>query len=169
MKHLVLLLSLLIPLSAVAAESPSLGYVDLQRVLLESKVGKKNKAELDKLIKDRKAAIAQEESKLKAMQQAYQKDQLLLTAEQKEQKQKEFQTRVEAYQGMVKAAEQEVNGKDNEYTAKSLADIRAIVAQIAKERKLVMIFGTSDSGLLYAEPGLDLTQQVIQRYDAKMK
>jgi len=169
MKHLVLLLSLLIPLSAVAAENPSLGYVDLHRALLESKAGKKNKAELDKLIKERKAAIAQEEGKLQAMQQAFQKDQLLMTPQQKQDKQKEFQTRVEAYQKMVKAAEQEVNSKDNEYTAKSLADIRAIVAAIAKERKLTMIFGTSEAGLLYADPGLDLTQQVIQRYDAKAK
>lgn len=169
MKHLVLLLSLLIPLTGFAAEKLPLGYVDVHRVLLESKVGKKNKADLDKLIKERKAAISQEEGKLQAMQQAYQKDQLLLTAEQKEQKQKEFQTRVEAYQKMVKAAEQEVNSKDNEYAAKSLADIKAIIAEIAKERKLTMIFGTPEAGLLYADPDLDLTPQVIQRYDAKTK
>ena len=169
MKHLVLLLSLLIPLSSIAADKLPIGYVDVHQVLLESKVGKKNKAELDKLITDRKSAISQEESKLQAMQQAYQKDQLLLTAEQKEQKQKEFQAKVENYQKMVKAAEQEVSSKDNEYAAKSLADIKAIIAQIAKERKLTMIFGTSDAGLLYADPDLDLTQQVIQRYDAKAK
>ena len=169
MKHLVLLMSLLIPLSSVAAEKLPLGYVDVHRVLLESKVGKKNKAELDKLITERKTAISQEESKLEAMQQAFQKDQLLMTQEQKQAKQKEFQTRVEAYQKMVKAAEQEVSSKDNEFAAKSLADIKAIVTEIAKERKLSVIFGTSDVGLLYADPGLDLTQQVIQRYDAKMK
>ncbi len=169
MKHLVLLLSLLIPLSSIAADKLPIGYVDVHRVLLESKVGKKNKAELDKLITERKSAISQEENKLQAMQQAYQKDQLLLTAEQKEQKQKEFQAKVENYQKMVKAAEQEVNSKDNEYAAKSLADIKAIIAQVAKERKLTMIFGTSDAGLLYADPDLDLTQQVIQRYDAKAK
>jgi len=169
MKHLVLLLSLLIPLSSVAAEKLPLGYVDVHRVLLESKVGKKNKAELDKLIKDRKTAISQEEGKLEAMQQSFQKDQLLMTSQQKQDKQKEFQTRVEAYQKMVKSAEQEVSSKDNEYTTKSLGDIKAIVGEIAKERKLSVIFGTSDAGLLYADPDLDLTQQVIQRYDAKTK
>lgn len=169
MKHLVLLLSLVVPLSSIAAEKPPLGYVDVHRVLLESKVGKKNKADLDKLIKDRKATLSQEESKLEAMQQAFQKDQLLMTQEQKQAKQKEFQDRVEAYQKMLKSAEQEVNTKDNEYASKSLAEIKGIVAQIANERKLTMIFGTSDVGLLYAEPDLDLTQQVIQRYDAKAK
>jgi outer membrane protein len=169
MKHLVLLMSLLVPLSSIAAEKLPIGYVDLHRVLLESKVGKKNKAELDKLIKDRKTAISREESKLQAMQQAYQKDQLLMTQDQKDAKQKEFQTRVEAYQNMVKAAEQEVNSKDNEYTTGSLADIKTIIAEIAKERKLTMIFGTSEAGLLYADPELDLTQLVIERYDAKAK
>jgi len=169
MKHLVLLMSLLIPLSSIAAEKLPLGYVDVHRVLLESKVGKKNKAELDKLIKDRKTAISQEEGKLEAMQQAFQKDQLLMTPQQKQDKQQEFQTRVEAYQKMVKAAEQEVSSKDNEYAAKSLADIKGIIVEIAKERKLTMIFGTSDVGLLYADPDLDLTQQVIQRYDARAK
>jgi outer membrane protein len=169
MKHLVLLLSLLIPLTGFAAEKLPIGYVDVHRVLLESKAGQKNKAALDKLINEKKAAIAQEESKLQAMQQAYQKDQLLLTAEQKEQKQKEFQAKVETYQNMVKAAEQEVGRKDNEYTARSFADIRAIVAQIAKARGLALVIATNETGLLYADPELDLTQLVIQHYDAQTK
>lgn len=169
MKHLVLLLSLLIPLSGVAADKLPIGYVDVHRVLLESKVGKKNKAELDKLIQDRKSAISQEEKKLDAMQQAFQKDQLLMTQEQKQEKQKDFQARVESYQKMIKAAEQEVSSKDTEYANKSLTDIKAIIANLAKERKLSMIFGTPESGLLYADPDMDLTQQVIERYDAKAK
>lgn len=154
---------------AIAAENPAIGYVDLRKVLVESKVGKKNKTELDKLIKQKESAIAAEESKLKAMQQAFQKDQLVMTDDQKKAKQKEFQEKAEAYQKMVNEAKQAVGKRDNEFATKSLVDIKKIIADLAKEMKLSLVLEASESGLLYAEDGMDLTQKVLERYDAKAK
>ncbi|MBI3546055.1 MAG: OmpH family outer membrane protein [Gammaproteobacteria bacterium] len=152
--------------AAYAAESLAIGYVDLHKVLLESKVGKKNKAELDKLIKEKETAIGKEEEKLKAMQQAFEKDQMLLTDVQKKTKQKEFQEKAEAYQKMVNEAKQTVNQKDGEYAGKSIAEVKRIITEMTKEQKLNIVFEASESGLLYADPSMDLTQKVIERYDA---
>jgi outer membrane protein len=171
MKKFVLLSLLIMFFAGVvsAADKPAIGYVNLHKVLLESKVGKRNKAELDKLIKEKESTITGEEAKLQAMQQAFQKEQLLMTDAQKLEKQKAFQEKAEAYQKMVGEAKQAVSKKDNEFASKSVADIKVIVANIAKEMKLNLVLDASAGSVLYAEEGMDLTQKVIEKYDAKAK
>ena len=169
-KFLLLLpLFLLLNTPILAADKPGIAYVDARKVLLESKVGKKNKAEFEKLIKEKESVLKKEEEKLKAMQDAFQKDQLMMTDEQKKTKQKAFQEKADAYQQMVREAKQEVSKKDNEYAAKSMTEIRGIIADLAKEMKLNLVLEASESGLLYAEEGMDLTPKVLEKYDAKHK
>lgn len=171
MKRLLLLLPLTMLLSSpvIAADKPAIGFVDVRKVIMESKIGKKNKAEFDKILKDKEGALAREEEKLKAMQQSFQKEQLLMTEDQKQAKQKAFQEKADAFQKQVKDAKQEISKKDGEYTAKSLTEIRDIVNALAQEMKLTLVLEASESGLLYAEQGMDLTQKVLDRYDAKAK
>lgn len=171
MKKFIFFLPLILLLSntAMAADKPDIGYVDVRKVLLESKIGKKNKAEFEKMIKEKESSLIKEEEKLKAMQESFQKDQLLMTDEQKKAKQKAFQEKADAYQKMVKEAKQEVGKKDSEYTAKSLAEVRGIIAELAREMKLKLVLEVSESGLLYADENMDLTAKVMEKYDAKMK
>jgi len=171
MKKFVLfvLLGSLFSVPAIAADKPAIGYVNLHTVLVESKVGKRNKAELDKLIKQKESAISDAQNKLKAMQESFQKEQLLMTDDQKKAKQNEFQEKAQAYQEMVNEAKQAVSKKDNEYANKSLADIKPVIAEIAKEMKLSIVFDANELSVLYADKGMDLTQKVIERYDAKSK
>lgn len=153
---------------AYAQEGTRVGYVDLRKVMLESKIGKKNRAEIEKLVAQRKEQLGKEEQKLKALQEAYEKDQLILTEEQKKTRQKEFQEKAQAYQKLRAEAEQEVSKKDAEFSQKAVGDIREILAEIGKEKKLMLVFEKSQQPL-YAEPGPDLTDAVMQKYDAKAK
>jgi hypothetical protein len=43
------------------------------------------------------------------------------------------------------------------------------VDAIAKEKGLHMVFSIADSGILWPDPGLDLTAEVIKRFDAASK
>ena len=152
-----------------AAEKPAVGYVDMRQVFVESKIGKKNMADLDKLRKEKESVLAGEESKLQAMQQAFQKDQLLMTDAQKLEKQKAYQEKVEATQRMASEAQRAVSVKDNEYANKAAAEIRSVIAVLAKEMKLGLVLDSSEGSVLYAEEGMDLTQKVLEKYDAKAK
>ncbi len=154
---------------AAAAERPAIGYVDMRQVMLESKIGKQNRAVMERFVEDKKAGVAREEAKLKALQESFQKDQLLLTDAQKKDKQKEFEGKVEAYQKMVAEAKQDINQKDTEFTNKTIAEVKAIIRDIAKELKISLVMEAGEMGLLYADEGMDLTAKVIQKYDAKAK
>ena len=50
-----------------------------------------------------------------------------------------------------------------------MAEIRGIIAELAKEMKLNLVLEASESGLLYAEEGMDLTSKVMEKYDAKSR
>ena len=171
MKKFAMLFSFIVLLnaSAVGAETPAIGYVDLRKLLIESKIGQKNKAEMDKLIKEKEKLLASEEGKLQALQQTFQKDQLLMTDEQKQAKQNEFQEKAEAYKKLVNEAKQVVNKKDSEFASQSMVELKKIIAVLAKEMKLSLMLEVSESGILYAQDGMDLTQKVLERYDAKAK
>ena len=171
MKKLSILILMTVFLNGVAtaADRPAIGYVDMRQVMLESKIGKHNRGVIEKFVEDKKAVVAREEAKLKALQESFQKDQLLMTDAQKKDKQREFEAKVEAYQKMVAEAKQTINQKDTEFTNKTISEVKDIVRDIAKEMKISLVVEAGEMGLLYADEGMDLTQKVIQKYDAKAK
>ena len=156
---------LLTAVSAQAADSVKIGYVDVRAVLLESKAGKQHKANMEIVVKDKQAAIKKEEDKLKGMQQTLEKEILTLTEAQKQEKQRSFQEKVQAYQKMGQEAERDLRQKDSEFTNKSLEEIRQVIADVAKEEKIGLMLGKAE--VLYADDGMDLTAKVIQKYDSR--
>ena len=158
---------LLSSVAASAADKPAIGYVDVRAVLMESKAGKQHKADMDKFVKDKQAALQKEEEKLKSLQQTLEKEVLTLTDAQKQDKQRGFQEKVQALQKTAQEAERELRQKDADYTNKALEEIRKIIAATAKEEKLILVLGKTEMSVLYAEDGMDLTPKVIQKYDGR--
>lgn len=152
-------------LSAPVLADVKIGYVDVRAVLTESKAGKQHRADLEKYIKDKQAVIKKEEEKLNSLKQAFEKDALTLSDAQKQQKQREFQEKVQAFQKMAQDADRELRQKDTEFTNQSIEAIRAIVAEVAREEKMNLVIGRGE--VLYADGGMDLTAKVTQKFDSR--
>ncbi len=159
----------LAPVVAQATDKPQFGYVDIRKVVNESKSGKQARDEIDKLIKQRLDQIGREEKKLKELYQAFEKEQLTMSEAQKKQKQKEFEEKFEGYQKTRAEAQRDVSKREGEFMRKALPDLRAIITALAKEEKLVLVFDKGNVPVLYAEDGPDLTDKVMQRFDAKSR
>ena len=41
-----------------------------------------------------------------------------------------------------------------------------VIQEVANERSLHMLFSVVDSGLVWADPALDITPEIIQKFDA---
>ena len=149
------------------AEDVRIGYVDVRKVMTESKAGQRAKSEIEKMVKERREKLGREEQQLKDMQQAYEKDKLLLTGSQREAKQQEFQEKVKSFQQARADAQHEIDQKEHEFTSKALGQIREIIRDLAKEQKLTLVFEKNEAPVLYAVDGPDLTQKVIERFNAK--
>ena len=151
-------------LSAPALAETKIGYVDVRAVLTESKAGKAHREELEKYIKDKQAALKKEEEKLNALRQSLEKEALTLTDAQKQQKQKDFQEKVQTLQKTAQEADRDLRQKDTEFTNKSLEVIRQVVADVAKAEGVNMVLGRGE--ILFADAGMDLTAKVTEQFDS---
>lgn len=149
------------------AQDVRIGYVDLRKVMTESKAGLRTKSEIEKMIAQRRESLNRDEQQLKNLQQAYEKDKLLLSDAQRQVKQKEFDEKVKAFQQARAEAQREIEQQEREYARKVIPAIRDIIRAVAQEQKLALVFEKNEMPVLYAADGPDLTDKVIERFNAK--
>ena len=152
---------------AYAEDKLKIGYVDLRQVLIESNVGKQHKAAMEKVVKEKQGALEQEEKKLQTQKEGYEKEQLTYTDAQKRTKQRDLQDKFQALQDKANDAQKELRQKDSDFTSKALKEIKAIIADVAKEEKTNLVLEKTEVSVLYSDTGLDLTPKVLQKYNAK--
>jgi len=153
----------LLPASA-SADVPKvqkLAMVDMQRVLNETKAGKAARSKLEKSSKSKqskfdkkRATLESEAAKLGSL-----KGQELAAAQEK------LQRESIELQNMLMALEQELGDQHNKLLEKMYANSQAIVADMAKEKSLDLVLVRDPMTIIYAKDGLDITSEVITRYD----
>lgn len=153
------------PLSA--AEPVTIGYVDMQRVIEESKVGKKAFAVLKEKYAEPQAALDKEEQAILQLQQSTSRDGALMSQAELDKRKTEIQERVLQLQRKAAMAQQELSQDQAKLGGGIIKPAQEIVTDLAKEKKLSAVFERNQSGLLFIQDGLNLTDEVIKRLDAK--
>lgn len=152
--------------SVPALAEVKIGFVDVRAAVTESKTGKQFRAEMDTYVKNKQASLKKEEDKLTSLKQKLEKEGLTLSDAQKQQKQKDFQEKVQALQTMAGDADRELRQKDAEFNKQTMEKVRKIANDLAKSEKLNLILIVGREGVLYAEEGMDLTAKVMEKLDA---
>ena len=63
-------------------------------------------------------------------------------------------------------AQQELNELQQQLQQEFQKRLLPILTQLAKEKGLHALFSAADAGLIWAEPGIDLTPEAVKRMDA---
>lgn len=153
--------------SSVAHADVKLGYVDLQRALLEVSEGQVAKSKLKGEMDKKKAELDGEQAKLTDDKAVLDKQGAMMSEEVRTQKFTEWQKRL--YEVMQKAQKVQVDLQEKERTElkKIFEKMDPIIAAIAQREQLTMVFEKTDSGLVYAPPSLDLTNELVRTYNEK--
>jgi Skp family chaperone for outer membrane proteins len=75
----------------------------------------------------------------------------------------------QAQQQFQQQAQQEVQQLQAQLQGDFQQKLMPILTQLAQEKHLSMLLSAQDAGLIWAEPGLDLTAEAIKRFDAAAK
>lgn len=149
--------------SAEVPKVKKLAMVDMQRVLNETKAGKAARTKLEKSSKSKqakfdkkRAALEAEAGKLGSL-----KGQELAAAQEK------LQRESIELQNMLMALEQELGDQHNKLLESMYSNAQAIVADLAKEKGLDLVLVRDPMTVIYAKESLDITTEVVSRYDAK--
>jgi len=170
MKRMLCLLALFIlTATATAAEPPAIGYVDMEKVLQDSDMGRKATAELEKKFGGQQQALGQEEQAIRQLQQTLNRDQALMSQAELDKRTGEIQQRIMELQKKAAAIQKEVTKEQTGLLEEILVLTREVAAKLASEKKLAALFERSRSGLLYIDDSLNLTSEVIKRLNARAK
>jgi outer membrane protein len=164
-----LLILLAFALPAVASADVKIGYVDLQRALNEVKEGKAAKARLQSKLERSQTQLDKEQQALKAKRDELDKKRLAMDEGTLRQKMEELDRELVRVSGLYSQLQRELAEEERQATQEIFARMRQIIGQIAEKDGFDFVFEMSESGILYAPPALDLTNELVRRYDAAPK
>lgn len=150
-------------------EGAKIGFIDLQVIASNSAEGKAATAKLDEYRKKKNAEIGEKTKQAQAIQTKLQQGGTVLSEQARSQAEKDLQK----LQRELQALQEDANAELQDMTAKLQADfqerLNPIIEQVASEKNLHVVFSVRDSGIVWAYSGIDLSAEVIKRFDAAAK
>jgi len=150
-----------------AAKSGKIGYVNMQEVIDKSKLGQQAQETLKEKFGDRRQKLAEEQQAIRQLQKTLDKDKALMSQKELDKKTGEIRDRKKKFQQQATGLQKEVAQEEDKLAQQILRPTPAIITAVAKDKKVSAVFERRQSGLLYIDEGLDLTAEVIKRFDAK--
>src|SRR5882672_8688518 len=126
-------------------------FVNIQRIAAESAQGK---------------VLSARVQALQASQQKLDSGGSVLSDAARAQLAKDIDRQQTEIQRFTDDAQKEVQDMQNELQAEFQQKLGPVIQQIAQEKKLEILFSALDAGIIWADAGLDLTSEVIRRFDA---
>ncbi|MBK1647501.1 OmpH family outer membrane protein [Rhabdochromatium marinum] len=152
-------------LGVASAQAADFGYVNMQRVLKESQLGRDAEARLEERFGKKTEPFAEREQSIRQLQQKLQRDKPLMSEAQVEKQETELKEKIQAFEKDFSSVQRELMQAQQEEGAKILKPADEALQAIAKKKKLSAVFEASQSGILYMDPETDLTDAVIQYMD----
>lgn len=150
-----------------ARAEQKLGYVDFQRAIKEVEEGKITGAALKKEADEKQRQLNTRMEELRKLQEDFQKQAQILTPEARAAKAAEVERKTMETQEIYMKLQQELSTKERD-AMRPLADrLTAVAREIAEADGFTMIFDRESAGLVYAPASLDLTNELIRKYNAK--
>ena len=162
----VVFVALLLGASTALADEMKIGFVDMQRALNETEDGRKAKAQLKRVFDQKQKELDEQQEDLKKAIDDLDKKRTLMPPDKVREKEAELQGRMQKVQQTYLRHQQDLQAKEQEATGKIFERMNKIIYKIAQAESFTMIFDKTQSAVLYAKPHLDLTNELIRRYNS---
>jgi outer membrane protein len=150
-------------------EGAKIAYVVLQRVANESSEGKASTAKIQALQQKKAAELNDKNKQLQTLQQRIEKEGSVMSATAQADVQKQIERLQTEVQRFTQDAQQEIQDLQNQLMQQFEQRIQPILQQVGQEKGLHFIYNAPDSGIVWADPGLDVSNDVIKKLDAAAK
>lgn len=153
-----------------AQEAPrlSIAVIDVQQVVNESAAGKETMGRLRKMQDDKVAEGRRKADELDGLRKQLATQRATLT----DAKVAEIEKQIEDKQVELQRFSDDTKQQLQDAQAKELGalekQIMPIINEIGQELKVQLIFNKFQSGLVYADDAVDITEQVVRRFNSKV-
>lgn len=143
-----------------------MAFLDLQRVAAESSEGKAASGKVQALTQKKQGELAEKNKALQSNQQKLQQGGGVLNDAARAQAQKEIERLTVEIDRFQQDATAEVQELQQQLQGEFQEKLRPVVDALVKELAIGLLFSAGDAGAIYVDPSLDITPEVIKRFDA---
>lgn len=160
------LLGALTPAAILGQGQSKIAVIEVERLLQESGRGQNVVQELTRLRDEKQAELQSQQDQLAALQKQYTDGRLTLADERLAEMEKQIEDMTIALQRAQDEANREMQRMQGERFGEIEQAILPIIAQVGREFGYTAIFNKFQGGLLYAADAADITNLILERYNA---
>ena len=146
-------------------EGSKFAYIDIQRIAAESAEGKASTSRVQALNQKKVAELGELNKKLQGDQQRLQTQGAMLNEAARAELERSVERQTKEFQRAQQDAQEDVQQLQNDLQNAFQAKLYPVIQAVASEKGIQVLFSQRDSGIVFADPGLDITQEVIKRFD----
>jgi outer membrane protein len=144
--------------------SEKVGWYDMQKILKESDIGKKEAAGFKKFYEEKTAPVNQMKRSLDTLKDELEKQSSNMTQSSQKEKETAYQQKLRDYQLLVNDTNEELKKRDKEMTQKMVQEVTKVAERIKQQEKYTAI--TPIIGENAQRPkGEDITDKVIKDFN----
>lgn len=149
-----------------AQQPMKLGVVNSDEVLQKSQEGKRVTAQLEAKNKTLQEDLVRLDDKIRDLETRLNTQRLTLSQEALTNLAADLDKLRTERTRFVEDSRRELNDLTQRLFQRLQTELRPIITDVGKEKNLDIIFDIGGSGIIYFNPAVDLTQEIIQKYDA---
>ncbi|MDE2483636.1 MAG: OmpH family outer membrane protein [candidate division NC10 bacterium] len=162
-------LALAVPSAASGQKPQKIGVVNFREVALGSKAGKAAKARLEKMAEKLKKEMKAEEAKLLARQKELESATSRLTPAERQDRSAKLERDEAAFQRLLEDKTETLKNAETESIQELASKFDSMLKAYAVEKGFSVILETQRPGILYFNKNLDLSAEMIKRFDRTSK
>ena len=148
-------------------QGAKVGFVNLQAIAQLSADGKAAAAKVNALAQKKQTEAADKAKLLQANQQKLETSGGVMSEAARTQLQKDIDRQTVEGQRFEQDAQAELNELQQQLQQDFQNKLMPVLEALSKEKGLQVLFSAGDSGVIWAEPGIDLTLEAVARLDKK--
>ena len=148
-------------------QDAKIAFIDINTIAATSTAGKEATKKLAALDEKKRAEINEKNKQLQALQTKLNTGGAVLSDSARSSLEKEIDKMQRDIQFSSQNAQAEMQELQNELQAEFQKRLLPVIEEVAKEKGLHAVFSVADSGAAYVHAGLNLSEEVVKRLDAK--
>lgn len=142
-------------------------YIDMQKAIQATSAGKKAKKELEDEFEKKKKDLKKKEDDFKKKAEDFEKKKMVLSDKNREEKQMELQEEMMKFREELNKNQVMIQQKERDLTKPILEKLQKVIADVAKEHSYSMVFERTEQNVMWAQSDLDITDEVVKRFEKK--
>ena len=151
--------------AAPAAGQFRIGVINVERLVQESALGKEAFSRVKKLNDQKKEEGDKLQKELRDMEQKLADQGSSLADDKRESLQKSYQEKAIAFKRFQDDANRDLEAAQKKELSELERRVFPVINQVGKEKGYTLIFNKFQSGLVYADDGIDITDDVLKQFN----